>query len=191
MPPHQESSPPPLWNPRSQTSPLGGSDPVHNDSPSADLNIPSTPIIHNYRATVEDVSEDEDEDEDKVNSATSRRSSSYYSNRFHFGEGPPDRGSSPSGDNLSHHPEPTVERTYHPHLTGSFLFYFIILFKLTRKQVCPVMCIVHLCLPDALLAHLNATLMLMIGCPIPVENNLSLLSFSTPRLRCQWATLVT
>jgi hypothetical protein len=129
VPPHQESSPPPLWNPRSQTSPLGGSDPVRNDSPSPDLDIPSTPITRNYRATVEDVTDDEDEDEeedeDEDNSAASRRSPSshYSSNPFHFGEGPSDRGSSPSGDNSSHHhPEPTIKRTYHPHLTGNFLF---------------------------------------------------------------------
>jgi hypothetical protein len=147
--PDQESSPPPLSSPRFQNSPHppGGSDPARNDSPSANsarseqeqhLNFPST-RTNNYRATVEDVTdeededeeddedenEDEDEDEDEYDTTTSRRSSSSHSssNPFHFGQGPPNWGSSPSGDNLGHnHTEPAIERTYHPHLTGNFLF---------------------------------------------------------------------
>ena len=62
VPSHQQSSP----------HPLGGSDPVCNNSPSANsalseqeqhLDIPSTPITHNYCATVKDVTDDEDEDD--------------------------------------------------------------------------------------------------------------------------------
>jgi len=93
------------------------------------LDIPGMPITRNYRATVEDVTDDEDDSELEYNTTASQRSPSSDIHP-HFGGVPSNRGSSPShdGSNL-HTPEPKITRTYHPDLTGKFLstlsFYLI------------------------------------------------------------------
>lgn len=146
---NREPSPsPPSSNPRSQTSshsrspnlsvdipsPIGSGSPSLSDMSSSSFShvfsssthpeqhgTPSTPSTRNYRATVEDITNDEGEDD--IN--TSQRSPSSHSsyNYFYFGEEPSLRRSSSGRDTPSvHSSKPTIKRTYHPDLTGKFLF---------------------------------------------------------------------
>ena len=156
LPDHQPIPSPPS-SPRSQTSsrplspsplvgvpsPMGSNSPTGSSATSShskserdqDLDISDTPINRNYRATVEDVTDDEDDSEsehDNDTTASRRSPSSHHHSDIHphFGGVPSNQGSSPSRDDSNlHPPEPKITRTYHPDLTGKLLstlpFYLI------------------------------------------------------------------
>jgi hypothetical protein len=154
LPDHQHSPSPPS-SPRSQTSscPLSPSplvgfpSPMGSNSPTSSsatlshskserdqhLDIPNTPITCNYRATIEDVTDDEDDSKSEYDTTASQQLPSLHHHSDihpHFRGVPSNQGSSPSHDDLNlHTPEPKITRTYHPDLTGKFLstlsFYLI------------------------------------------------------------------
>ena len=110
-------------SPIDRSSPSGSS--ASSSLPSCVFSGPThaeqKPSSQNYRVTVEDVTDDEDEDAFPYR----RPPSSHYSdyNHFDFGEEPSSVDSSPRHETRSvHGSKPKITRTYHPDLTGKFLF---------------------------------------------------------------------
>ena len=220
LPDHQ-SSPSPPRSLRSQTSsrpvtpsplvdvpsPMGNNSPTgsseslsHSESKQEQhLDIPGTPITHNYCATVEDVTDDEDDSESEYDTTASRRlpSSHHHSDiPPHFGGGPSNQGSSPSHDNSGLHTRAQNHTNLSSLLNRYVFVHLIILLIPMRKQVRPAMSMEHLFPLETLLIHvIRMPMPIMpvptIGCPTPVEHNLSLQNSSTPRLKCQQVILIT
>lgn len=87
-----------------------------------------------------------------------------------------------------HSSKPKITQTYHPDLTGKFLF--TLLSNLSTDEVglpCDGQC---LCPLYALPVQKKTMLALMIGLLTQIKHNLNLLNSFTPRLKCQQAILI-